>query len=549
MKNVVLIFVFSLLSSLIFSQQKGIPQLTSEFDKLLSEQFKSNETGASVLVTRKGQIIYQKAFGKANLELNVPMQVDNVFGIGSITKQFTAIAILQLMEQGKLKLTDEITRFIPDYPAQGHKITIEHLLTHTSGIQDYSSLQDTTGRGRIDFTPREMVDYFKNRPMRFDPGTKYEYSNSGYFLLGYIIEIISGRTYAKYLEDNFFKPIDMTHSLYSSDRRIVKNRVKDYTKGENGFENADYASVTQPYAAGSILSTTGDLFKWHQAVLSHKLVTKQTLDRAFTGYKLAGGQQIAYGYGWRTGAVYESPSIWHGGLINGFMSMVIYLPKEDVFVAVFSNCVCNSPEIITARLAALTVGKPLEYKEVPLVKSKQPEYTGVYENQKGQVRIISVVGDKLNSQVGRAPGFNLRAYQKDRFFIEQGLTTVAFLRNDRGEIEKLVVETLRGNEVWNKTNKPIPSNEGIAVDEKLLETYTGEYQVTPEFTFAITREQGRLFLQGAGQERLELFAETESKFFLKVNDTQVEFVKDGSGNVIKAIIKQGNRQADAKKVK
>ena len=201
MKNLIIILT---LSTVLFNpanaQQNDIKQLSAAFDKVLEQQFKSNEPGATVLVSRNGQVIYKKAFGMANLELNLPMQVDNVFWIASMGKQFTAVAILQLMEQGKLNLEDEITKFIPDYPTQGNKITIEHLLTHTSGIHNFSGMKDPEKKLALDCTPNEVIDFFKNLPMRFAPGTNWEYSNSGYFLLGYIIEKITGKPYAEYLD-------------------------------------------------------------------------------------------------------------------------------------------------------------------------------------------------------------------------------------------------------------------------------------------------------------------------------------------------------------
>ncbi|MGZ8558211.1 MAG: serine hydrolase [Chitinophagaceae bacterium] len=545
-----LILVFGFLFNLTYAQQKNDKQLAIGFDKMLSEQFKINETGATALVARNGQIIYNKGFGMANLELNVPMQADHVFRIGSITKQFTAIAILQLMEQGKLNLQDEITRFIPEYPTQGYKITVEHLLTHTSGIQDFSRMKDSAKKITGDVTPSEMIDYFKNQPMRFAPGTKWEYSNSGYFLLGYIIEKITAKTYAEYLEENFFKPLCMTNSLYASNTKIIKNRVGTYIGGEYGYENAPTLSMTHPYAAGSIQSTVEDLFKWHQAVHAYKLVKKESLDKAFTRYKLTNGKETAYGYGWRLGYVYESPSIWHGGLISGSITMAVYLPKEDVFVAVFSNCECNSPEDITSRLAGIASGKPSAYKEIPIENAILQSYTGVYENEKGQQRIIIVSENKLYSQLGRGPKSNVKAWQKDQFFFDNdAMVTIEFSRNKKSEIEKLTTKRPTGNEVWNKTNKPIPNEKGIKVDGKILETYVGEYEVTPDFSFSINLEQGRLFLQATGQEKVEMFAETEATFFLKVNDAQLEFVKDGSGRVTTAMLKQGGRQTDAKKIK
>lgn len=545
-----LILAFGLLFNLADAQQKDDKLLTTVFDSLFSEQFKTNEPGATVLVSRNGQIIYKKAFGMANLELNTPMQVDNVFWIASIGKQFTAVAILQLMEQGKLNLQDEITKFIPDYPTQGYKITIEHLLTHTSGIHNFSGMEDPEKKLVSDCTPNEVIDFFKNLPMRFPPGTKWEYSNSGYFLLGYIIEKITGKTYAEYLEENFFKPLGMTNTLYANDTRIIKNRVGAYSQGDHGFENSKPRNITHVYSAGAIQSTVEDFFKWHKAVHTYKLVKKENIDKAFTRYKLTDGKEADYGYGWRLGYVYESPSIWHGGLISGFGTMEIYLPKEDVFVAVFSNCDCNYPKDIASKLAALAIGKPYEYKEIPVKNAILQGYTGVYENQKGQQRIITVTENQLYSQLGRGPKSKLKAYQKDMFFFDDNaMQTIEFLRNKKGGIEKLTTKKLYGNEVWNKTNKSIPDSNGIKVNEKLLEMYVGEYEMTPDFTFSVTKEQDSLFIQATGQEKFQIFAETETKFFTKVDDAQFEFVKDDWGKVTKIILNQGGRQAEAKKIK
>ncbi|MFZ1678412.1 MAG: serine hydrolase [Saprospiraceae bacterium] len=543
-----LILAFGLLFNLSYAQQKDDTKLAIYFDKILSEQFRTDEPGAAVLVSRNGQVIYKKAFGMANLELDVPMQVDNVFWVASIGKQFTAVAILQLMEQGKLNLQDEITKYIPDYPTQGNSITIEHLLTHTSGIQTYSGMKDPEKKLNSDCTPDEVIDFFKNLPMRFAPGTKWEYSNSGYFLLGYIIEIITGKPYAEYLEENFFKPLRMTHSLFADDTKIIKNRVGAYSVGENGFVNSRSLNPTIIYSAGAIQSTVEDFYKWQQAVHSYKLVKKETLDKAFTRYKLTDGKETDYGYGWKLGYVYESPSIWHGGGIEGFGAAEIYLPKEDVFVVMFTNCDCNYPKDIAFWMAALASGKPYEYKEIPVANAILQGYEGVYENEKGLQRIITVSENKLFSQLGRGPKSNLKAYQKDMFFSDDAKLTLEFSKNKMGEIDKLTSKKPTGNEVWNKTNKSIPDSNGIIVNEKILETYVGEYEIPSVFTFSVTKEQNRLFIVVDGQEKFEIFPETETKFFTKVNDAQFEFVKDDSGKVTKSILNQGGRQADAKKL-
>jgi CubicO group peptidase (beta-lactamase class C family) len=226
------------------------------------------------------------------------------------------------MEQGKLNLQDDITKFIPDYPTHGHKVTIEHLLTHTSGIQSYTGMKDFEERSPLDLEPTDLINYFKNQPMEFAPGTKWNYNNSGYFLLGYIIEKITGKTYAQYVEEIFFKPLGMTNSLYGSDSKIIKNRAGAYNKDSTGFTNAPFLSMTQPYSAGSIQSTVTDLFKWHQAVHTGKLLKKESLDKAFTNYKLNNGKETGYGYGWFLSNVQESLSIEHGGGINGFFNTI-----------------------------------------------------------------------------------------------------------------------------------------------------------------------------------------------------------------------------------
>ncbi|MCP1381016.1 serine hydrolase [Runella salmonicolor] len=524
--------------------------LTSEFDKLLTDQFKPAESGATVLVAQKGKIIYQKAFGQANLELNVPMQPSMVFRIGSITKQFTAVAILQLMEQGKLSLEDEITKFIPDYPTHGHKITVEHLLTHTSGIKSYTDMKEFGDVIQKDMKPEELINFFKNQPMDFAPGTQWHYNNSGFFLLGYIIEKVSGKTYPDYVEQVFFKPLGMTHSYYGNDAKLIPNRAAGYERGKDGIQNASPMSMTLPYAAGSIQSTVEDLWKWHQAVHAYQLVRKETLEKAFTPYKLANGKPTNYGYGWFLGDIQGSATIEHGGGINGFLTSSIYLPKEDVFVAVFSNSTAKSPDNVAAKLAAWAIEKPYNFKEVALDENTLKGYIGVYENPEAGQRIISLENGKLYSQRTGGPKSLIKPYEKDKFFFETSLSFLNFQRNVNQMITG-VISSQRGAQtmLWTKTDKPIPTRMEQKVDETILAKYTGDYQLAPGFILSITQEVQKLFAQATGQGKNELFAESETKFFLKVVDAQVEFFKNESGQVDKLILYQGGQKIEGKKMK
>lgn len=541
-------FLFTVLS-VTTAQTSATKQLTAEFDKILSEQFKPGETGCAALVAKKGQIIYKKAFGMANLELNVPMQPDMVFRIGSITKQFTAVAILQLMEQGKLSLQDEITKFIPDYPTQAYKITIEHLLTHTSGIKSYTNVPEFQKYIRTDMKPSEVIDMFKNLPMEFAPGTKWNYNNSGYFLLGYIIEKVSGKSYPEYIEENFFKPLGMTNTLYGSDSKIVKNRAWGYQPDVNGIKNADMMSMSLPYAAGSIQSTVEDLFRWNQAVHSYKLVKKETLEKAFTEYKLADGKGTKYGYGWSFSQIQDSRTIEHGGGINGYLTNALYLPAEDIFVAVFSNNNAKSPAFVSNLMAAVALGKPYTRTEIFPDEATLDQYKGVYENEEGLLREISRDGNKLYSQRTSAAKLIIRAYDKDKFFFDNSLTLLSFVRDGSGKVTQAVIDDRGTVSVWKRTNKPLDARKEIKVSEAVLAQYAGEYELQPGFILAVSNEGDRLFTQATGQAKFEVFAETETKFFLKVVEASIEFVKDDAGKFTKLILNQGGRRMEAKRIK
>jgi CubicO group peptidase (beta-lactamase class C family) len=263
MTPLLLSFLVSLSSNIPLAAGQSRTQLTAEFDRIISSEFKAEEPGGVVLVAQKGQIIYEKAFGAANVELNVPMKEGMVFNIGSMTKQFTAVAVLQFMERGKLSLQDEITKYLPDYPVGGQKITVENLLTHTAGIPASvpEAMTRLQGEKRL-VALQEIIATFKGRPLDFTPGAKWSYSNNGYMLLGAIIEKVSGVSYPEYLEKNLFMPAGMTQTHFGDDYKIIKNRAASYvySRAESQFLNAANDKVETAYSAGGIQSTAEDLF-------------------------------------------------------------------------------------------------------------------------------------------------------------------------------------------------------------------------------------------------------------------------------------------------
>ena len=388
-------------------------------DNLVQEAYKPSEPGTAVIVVRDGEVIYRKGQGMANLELGIPIEPDMVFRIGSLTKQFTAVAILILAEQGKLALNDPITKFLPDYPTHDHLITVEHLLTHTSGVKSYTSMPEWLPLWRTDFTVQELIDFFKDQPMEFAPGKRFDYSNSGYILLGAIIEKVSGQTYEQFIQHRIFDPLGMKHSYYDSPLRVIPRRTAGYDKGPDGYTNAAYLSMTQPYSAGSLASSVDDLALWDAALYTDQLLKQDTLQQAFATHRLADGSGTEYGYGWATSKLAEHLTAGHGGGIHGFGSFAIRLPEEHVFVAALSNNTGTHPGELALKIAAWVIGQPFqEPTPVELNPEVLARYEGVYESQVlGEVRVTRE-GNQLVFQPGQAPLMELVPFSFNEFFFK-----------------------------------------------------------------------------------------------------------------------------------
>lgn len=466
MKTLTMFFLFLLMilsfdSSL--SKGQSQTQLKTAIDAIIDSQFKAQEPGGVVLIGRNGKVIYKKAFGTANLELNVPMKEEMVFNIGSITKQFTAIAILQLMEQGKLSLQDEITKYLTDYQVNGQKITVENLLTHTAGVPASAPDALTLLQAKKSLVSlQEIIATFKNRPLDFAPGTKWNYSNNGYMLLGAIIEKVSGLSYPDYLKTNIFKRAEMNETLFGDDYLVIKNRAASYvySRAESQFLNARNDKVETAYSAGAIQSTADDLFKWNQALNSHKLVNKESLKKAQAEFKLSNGKGTNYGYGWFIGNIQGSPLVEHGGNMGGFMSHAIYLPQEDVFVAVLYNfrTPAKLPEFLAGDLAALAINKPFNIKQITLAEDLLKTYVGVYEDE-GVERLVTIENGELYYQRVGANKMVMKPYSKDKFFFDNAAVLAEFKRDANNKISGLLLSNKRGisSTLLTRTEKPIPT--------------------------------------------------------------------------------------------
>ncbi len=320
-------------------KNNGDAKITAAIDDYLKTQTSAGNFSGTVLVAKKGTIILRKAYGFANYELDVPNTPTMKFRIGSVTKQFTALAILQLQERGLLKVTDPLAKYIPDFP-NAHNITIHQLLTHTSGIFNISRTPDILERAKQSITLEKEIEIIKKGAPEFTPGDHYSYNNSGYVVLISIIQKVSGKTYEKYLQENIFNPQGMKDSGIDDPIKIIKNRVAGYDKDTHGLKNAVYTDMAWANGAGAIYSTIDDMYLWNRALYGNKLLSQKSLDAMMTGYipMVQGSDAIKYGYGLEIEN--NTPfgrRIEHGGKTNGFRSLLVCYPDEDVCIIILSN--------------------------------------------------------------------------------------------------------------------------------------------------------------------------------------------------------------------
>jgi CubicO group peptidase (beta-lactamase class C family) len=329
----------------------------ARMEEVIQSHVKAGTFMGTVLVAKDGAVVIDKAYGMANVEWDVPNTPDTKFRIGSITKQFTAAAILLLEERGKLKVDDRIKTYLPDQPMSWDRITIYNLLTHTAGIANFTSLPSYNTL-KLSSTPVDAtLATLRERDLDFGPGEKMQYSNSGYLVLGSIIEKVSGQSFEKFVADNIFTPLGMSDTGYDSNTAIIKRRASGYTRTPAlGLQNSTYVHMSIPHAAGALYSTTRDLLKWEQALFAGKVVSKAAVDRMITPFK------NDYGLGLTSTMRNGRRVIAHGGGIDGFNTYLAYYPESKTTVIVLSNINGNVPGTLAGQLAALMHGETVTLK-------------------------------------------------------------------------------------------------------------------------------------------------------------------------------------------
>lgn len=541
--------LFALLLVPLAVQAQQIPA-GSEVARFAADALKANcdpqAPGMAVLVARGDEVLYRGACGRASLELDVPLSPDQVFRIGSVTKQLAAAAVLKLAEDGALSLDDPLAKFVPGYPGGG-EVTVRMLLNHTSGIRSYTDIPAIMGGTGImqDLDTARLIATFQDEKPDFAPGEGWHYNNSGYVLVGAVIEAASGQPWHAYLDESFFKPLAMAHTGHGNAAEVViPGHVEGYTRNGERWARARHLSMTQPHAAGALVSTLDDLLRWNRALHEGRLLREASHTAMTTPVGKAAEHD--YGFGISTGTLRGRPKLEHGGGIFGFSAYLLYLPDDALSVVVLYNADSGRPGMLgTGRiaqlLAAQAIGRPYPDKQsIEVDEATLRQYEGVYRIDPETTRVLRVADGRLTSQRTGGQVQMLIPVARDSFLFEEGYSRLAFDRDGSGAVAamRFFPEDEGEGEVVARSSEPLPAARAeVQLPREALERLAGEYV----FQGAVLK----VFLDGdtpraqlTGQPAFEIFAQSPTMFFLKVVDATLEFAPE-EGAPAKVILRQG----------
>ncbi|MGQ9471480.1 MAG: serine hydrolase [Candidatus Aminicenantales bacterium] len=499
---------------------------TKEVDKLFAPWDKTTSPGASLAIIQNGEIIYARGYGMAKLEDNLIMTPSKVFDIGSVSKQFTAACVAILALQGKLSLDDDVRKYIPELPVYERPITLRHLIHHTSGLRDYNALLSLAGfRPDADCpTVEEALEIIcSQKRLNYPPGEEYSYTNTGYFLLGLIVERVSGKSLNQFAQENIFRPLGMKNTLFQDNHnQIIKNRASGYSPEGDGFrlDMSDWDEVGD----GNVYTTVEDLYLWDQAFYNHKL-GRELMDLLYTQGVLNNGQKIDYAFGLVIGTYRGLRTVSHGGAWAGFRAHLLRFPEEKFSVICLANLSTFNPGAVSLKIADIYLAdkfkeearkeKPQAIKPFPLAEKALVEKSGNYKEVKfGMWLTLSLEKDKLKAEIGRQQ-FLLTPVSETTFqtWVDDSPVTLEFDRDEKGRL--MAQLTVRGGEkyVFIKATPPPP------LDAAALREYEGFYE-SDELLGAVYQ----VFLDKENKLRIKFRNPPEEALKLMALD---EFTADG----------------------
>ena len=564
-----LLFVALLLlcQSTLMAQDKA-----AKIQEVLTLAHKYRQFNGSALVAENGKIIYKGAFGMANMEWSIPNTPDTKFRLGSITKQFTSTLVMQLVEQGKIKLDGKLSDYLPDYRKDtGQKITVHHLLTHTSGIPSYTGLPNFFADvSRNPYKVDEFVKKYASGDLQFEPGSKFAYNNSGYFLLGAIIEKVTGKPYEQVLQENIFDPVGMKNSGYDHYSTILSKRAAGYEKTSSGYTNAPYLDMSIPYAAGSLYSTVEDLYLWDQALYTDKLISAKSKELMYTPFL----EKYAYGWGVADASFKQNdqpiPQIAHNGGINGFSTVIVRFPREKNLIVLLDNT--GQPmDSLSGKLARILYTQPYELPKMSIVavldKTISDKGIEAAVTQYRELKLKESATYDFGEQELNQLGYALLRAGKIKEAVEIFKLNVETYPKAANPYDSLAEAYLSLNQRdlaianYKKSLELDPGNKNavealkrlegpaVTVDPKVFDAYVGEYELTPGFILRVFRNGEKFMTQATGQGEIEIVADSETVFSPRGVRAKLTFIKDADGKVTGVRLDQGGRQIEGKKIK
>jgi len=369
---------------------------------------KHNVPAIALAVVRDGKPVKVQAYGLANVEHDVPATADTVFQLASVTKQFTAAAVMRLVEEGKLSLDDPVSKHVDDLPEPWRPVTVRQLLNHTSGIKGYTSAKEYRSRSNNDATAKEVLGLVADAPLEFKPGERHDYSNTGYYLLGLVIERASGAKYGEYVKAKIFEPLGMRSSRLNRLDDVIPHRADGYSFRDGAVKNARPPSMDWPYSAGALASTANDMAKWVAALQDGKVVSPASQSQMWSPTKLADGGKAPYGFGWQTGEHRGKRTVSHGGGIEGFSTMVLLFPEDRVGVVVLMNSDRTNPGRVAQDVAGL-VDPSLARVVAAAIEDKDPEATALLRDVLARAADGTLDGKKFSPELWLAISAALKA--------------------------------------------------------------------------------------------------------------------------------------------
>jgi CubicO group peptidase (beta-lactamase class C family) len=499
----------------------------------------------TVLVARGEQLLYKGARGMASIELGVPLQPDHLMRIGSVTKQIAAAALLKQIDEGKARLDDPLSKFLPDYP-NGSQITLLQLLNHTSGVKSYTGISGYMHNPiRRDLTTAELVKEFKDQPADFAPGEKWAYNNSGYVLLGAVVEAISGKSWHQSIDDLLLRPAQITSVHYQAGDKLFKGMAQGYTlNGQREVAPAGLLSMTQPHAAGALIANTEGLWRWNQALHGGKLLSKASYERMITPEGAA--KPHHYGFGIGTGTLRDQTLLSHGGGIHGFGSLLSYVPQSQVTVVILRNSDTSgfATDLVSRKLAAFAMGEPFPEQTpvaVPAEQLKSAE--GLYAREDKQTRTLRLKDGVLQSQRAGSGIAPLVPLGNDRFGIPGSLTELLLERDADGRVVAMRAfnNGEKAGERWTRSGELPPERAFITLTAAQMQALVGDYS-GPGFSIKVfVDDKGRLQGQAPGQPAFELMASSPRQVHVPQVEAQLDFSAE-EGRPASVTLTQGGRK-------